>query len=295
MIIVNGKEINLTENTTVAEYLEQNQYQVKRIAVELNGDILPKYSYSDTMLKDGDRLEVVTFVRRRLTFMEETGLENMTENTEKEKVLSKEEIVAALNERHSPEKQKLLSAGRVAIAGLGGLGSNVAYALARIGVGHLHLIDFDVVDITNLNRQQYFMEHIGMYKTDALKSLLLKINPYLDIDTDCVKVTEENLTKLFYDEPIVCEAFDNPEAKAMLVNGILEHFPEKKLVSATGMAGYGSSNTIRTQKLMKNFYLCGDRETAPTYGNGLMAPRVAICAAHEANMITRLILGEEDV
>ncbi len=62
MIIVNGKEINLTEDMTVAEYLEQNQYQVKRIAVELNGDILPKYSYSDTMLKDGDRLEVVTFV-----------------------------------------------------------------------------------------------------------------------------------------------------------------------------------------------------------------------------------------
>ena len=134
-----------------------------------------------------------------------------------------------------------------------------------------------------------------MYKTDALKSLLLKINPYLDIYTGCVKVTEENLTKLFCDDLIVCEAFDNPEAKAMLVNGILEHSPEKKLVSATGMAGYGSSNTIRTQKLMKNLYLCGDRETAPTYGNGLMAPRVAICAAHEANMITRLILGEEDV
>ena len=223
--------------------------------------------------------------------MEEIASENMAKNANA-KVLSKEEIMDALNERHSSEKQKLLSAGRVAIAGLGGLGSN---ALARIGVGHLHLIDFDVVDITNLNRQQYFMEHIGMYKTDALKSLLLKINPYLDIYTDCVKVTEENLKTLFRDEPIVCEAFDNPEAKAMLVNGILEYFPEKKLVSATGMAGYGSSNTIRTQKLMKNFYLCGDRETAPTYGNGLMAPRVAICAAHEANMITRLILGEEDV
>ena len=107
--------------------------------------------------------------------------------------LTKEEIYTALDERHSPETQKLLSAGNVAIAGLGGLGSNVAYALARIGVGHLHLIDFDVVDITNLNRQQYFMEHIGMYKTDALKSLLLDINPYLDIRTDCVKVTEENL------------------------------------------------------------------------------------------------------
>ena len=212
-----------------------------------------------------------------------------------ERILSKEEIETALNERHSPEKQKLLSAGQVTIAGLGGLGSNVAYSLARIGVGHLHLIDFDMVDITNLNRQQYFMEHIGMYKTDALKSLLLKINPYLDIRTDCVKVTEANLKGLFADAQIVCEAFDNPEAKAMLVNGILEHFPEKKLVSATGMAGYESSNIISTKRMMKNFYLCGDRVTEPTYGNGLMAPRVAICAGHEANMITRLLLGEEDV
>lgn len=209
--------------------------------------------------------------------------------------LTKEEIYTALDERHSPETQKLLSAGNVAIAGLGGLGSNVAYALARIGVGHLHLIDFDVVDITNLNRQQYFMEHIGMYKTDALKSLLLKINPYLDIRTDCVKVTDDNLQELFADATIVCEAFDNPEAKAMLVNGILEHFPEKKLISATGMAGYGSSNTIITKRIMKNFYLCGDGVTAPTYGHELMAPRVAICAAHEANMITRLILGEEEI
>ena len=190
--------------------------------------------------------------------------------------------------------QKLENAN-VLVVGLGGVGSFAAEFLARAGVGKMTIVDGDVVDITNLNRQQYFMEHIGMYKTDALKSLLLKINPYLDIYTDCVKVTEENLKTLFRDESIVCEAFDNPEAKAMLVNGILEYFPGKKLVSATGMAGYGSSNTIRTQKLMKNLYLCGDRETAPTYGNGLMAPRVAICAAHEANMITRLILGEEDV
>ena len=211
------------------------------------------------------------------------------------KILTKEEIKAALEERHSPEIQEKLSAGRVAIAGLGGLGSNVAYALARIGVGHLRLIDFDVVDITNLNRQQYFMEHLGMPKTDALESLLKKINPYLDIRTDCVRVTEDNIRELFGEWDIVCEAFDDPDAKAMLVNGILEHFPEKKLVSASGMAGFGSSNSIVTKKVTDNFYLCGDRVSAPEYGRGLMAPRVAICAAHEANMITRLILGEEDV
>lgn len=209
--------------------------------------------------------------------------------------LTKEEIQAALNERHSPEIQAMLSGGKVAIAGLGGLGSNVAYALARIGVGHLHLVDFDRVDITNLNRQQYFMEDIGKYKADALEALLRKINPYLDIQTDCVRVTEENAADLFRDADIVCEAFDNPEAKAMLVNEILEKFPEKKMVSATGMAGFGSSNTIVTRRMTKNFYLCGDRVSEPSYGKGLMAPRVAICAAHEANMITRLLLGEEEI
>ena len=209
--------------------------------------------------------------------------------------LTKAQIMNALEERHSPETQAMLSAGSVAIAGLGGLGSNVACALARIGVGHLHLIDFDVVDISNLNRQQYFIEHLGMKKTDAMQSLLKKINPYLDIRTDCVRVTKDNLTELFTDDSIICEAFDDPLAKAMLVNGILQLFPEKKLVSASGMAGFGSSNTILTKHPMKNFYLCGDGVSEPTYGNGLMAPRVAICAAHEANMITRLILGEEDI
>lgn len=209
--------------------------------------------------------------------------------------LTKTQIMNALEERHSPETQALLSAGSVAIAGLGGLGSNVACALARIGVGHLHLIDFDVVDISNLNRQQYFIEHLGLKKTDAMQSLLKKINPYLDIRTDCVRVTKDNLTELFTDDSIICEAFDDPLAKAILVNGILQLFPEKKLVSASGMAGFGSSNTILTKHPMKNFYLCGDDVSEPAYGNGLMAPRVAICAAHEANMITRLILGEEDI
>lgn len=208
--------------------------------------------------------------------------------------ITKEQLYDALNTRHSPETQAILSQGSVAIAGLGGLGSNIAYTLARIGVGHLHLVDFDVVDITNLNRQQYFIEHLGMYKTDALKSLLFRINPYLDIRTDCIRVNDKNLQELFQDDAIICEAFDDPEAKALLVNGILEHFPEKQLVSGSGMAGFASSNSIHTRRVARNFYLCGDGETEPTYGHGLMAPRVAICAAHQANMITRLILGEEE-
>ena len=200
------------------------------------------------------------------------------------KIFSKEDINQALWERHSLETQEKLSSGRVAIAGLGGLGSNVAFALARIGVGHLHLIDFDRVDLTNLNRQQYFLKHVGRNKTDALKEQLLEINPYLEIITDCVRVTEENLIFLFQEEDIICEAC-----------GILEHFPDKKLVSASGLAGYESSNLIHTRRVSRNFYLCGDEKTEAVYGKGLMAPRAALCAAHEANMITRLLLGEDDV
>ena len=211
------------------------------------------------------------------------------------KIFSKEDIDQALWERHSLETQEKLSKGRVAIAGLGGLGSNVAFALARIGVGHLHLIDFDRVDLTNLNRQQYFLKHVGRNKTDALKEQLLEINPYLEIITDCVRVTEENLIFLFQEEDIICEAFDDPDAKAMLACGILEHFPDKKLVSASGLAGYESSNLIHTRRVSRNFYLCGDEKTEAVYGKGLMAPRAALCAAHEANMITRLLRGEDDV
>ncbi len=212
---------------------------------------------------------------------------------ERQPIVSEREIQDALCQRHGAKIQEKLNAGRVAIAGLGGLGSNVAFALARIGVGHLHLVDYDRVDITNLNRQQYFIRHIGRYKTDALREELREINPYLDIRADCVKVTEENLAGLFEEEDIICEAFDVPECKAMLVNGVLEKLPGKKLVAASGMAGYGNSNAIRTRKALRNFYLCGDEASGSVPGNGLMAPRVALCAAHEANIIVKLLIQED--
>lgn len=202
------------------------------------------------------------------------------------------EIREALELRHGREIQKKLSAARAAVVGLGGLGSHIAVLLARAGVGHLHLIDFDYVDLTNLNRQSYGICHLGRQKTDAMKEQISEINPYLEVRTDTVRVTQENLVSLFAEDTVICEAFDDPVCKAMLVNGILEHFPEKKLVCASGMAGYGDSNRIRTRKITENFWICGDEETEAVPGKGLMAPRVALCAAHEANLILELILRE---
>lgn len=210
-----------------------------------------------------------------------------------EKRISREEIREALCRRHTRRVQEKLEQARVAIAGLGGLGSSIAVNLARAGVGHLHLVDFDRVDLTNLNRQQYRLCHLGQFKTEALRKELLEINPWLDIMVDCVKVTEENLRELFAKDPMICEAFDVPECKAMLVNGILEYFPDKILVAASGMAGYGDSNQIRTRKITSHFYLCGDEKTDVDAAGGLMAPRVAICAGHQANLILQLILQGE--
>lgn len=208
---------------------------------------------------------------------------------------TQKEIYAALCQRHGQAIQAKLSKARVAIAGLGGLGSNIAIALARIGVGHLHLVDFDRVDLTNLNRQHYFIRHLGQYKTEALKEQILEINPYIHITTNCLKITADKIPTLFQQEDIICEAFDVPESKAMLVNTVLEKLPDKWLLSGNGMAGYGKSNLIQTKQVLPQFYLCGDN----TSGNdtlSLMAPRVAICAAHEANMAAELIiehLGKE--
>lgn len=210
-------------------------------------------------------------------------------------VPSKEELEEAMDKRFSKEVYEKLKHAEVAVAGLGGIGSHVAVNLARSGIGHIHLVDFDTVDLTNLNRQAYTIQHVGRLKTEALKELLLNINPYLNITYETVKVTKDNVVNIFKDFSIVCEAFDNPDNKAMLVNTLLEKCLNTKVVASSGMAGYESSNSIKTTKVMKNFYLCGDRVSDSYSGIGLMAGRVSICAGHEANMVIRLILGIEEI
>lgn len=208
-------------------------------------------------------------------------------------VPTKEELLKAADSRFTTEIHEKLLNARVAIAGLGGLGSNAAVMLARCNVGHMLLVDFDVVDITNLNRQAYGIRHIGRRKTDALAEIINEINPYLEVKTYFGRVTRGNAAALFGDYPIVCEAFDRASEKAMLVNTLLEQCPNTRIVSGSGLAGYGDSNEIRTTKRFRNLYVCGDGESGVEHGIGLMAPRVAIASGHEANMIVRMILGEE--
>ena len=208
---------------------------------------------------------------------------------------SKKDWADALIDRHGTTLHERFSSATVAICGLGGLGSNIAIALARAGIGKLLLIDFDRVDITNLHRQQYKANQIRCYKADALAENLSEIAPYTEIQAVTAKITEENFTDLLKDVDIVCEAFDNAESKAMLVNGVLEQLPDCYLVAASGMAGMGTPNTIRTRKITKRFYLCGDEESDVADTIGLVAPRVMLCAAHQAHTVLRILAGEYEV
>lgn len=208
-------------------------------------------------------------------------------------MISKEELDRAFDQRFPEEIREKLRQAKVAIAGLGGLGSNIAVMLARSGVGELFLVDFDVVDTTNLNRQAYFISHLGKPKTEALQEILQEINPYLRVTAYRTRVTSDNAKALFGAYPILCEAFDQPDQKAMLISTVMSQCPNTTIVSGNGMAGYGDSNEIRTVQPMSRLYVCGDRQTDVGDGVGLMAPRVSVCAGHQANKVIQLILESE--
>lgn len=196
-----------------------------------------------------------------------------------------EEMIAARMPKGAYECMKK---ARVAIAGAGGLGSNIAAALARCCVGEIFITDFDKVEPSNLNRQHYRMKDVGQYKTEALKEQLFEINPYVKVTAENVRVTAENAAELFGGYDIVCEAFDKAEEKAMLVNALLTKTEKCIVICGSGMAGIGDSNGMLTKKINDRFYICGDMCTDMQHG--LVAPRVNICAMHQANLAAELIL-----
>ncbi len=204
---------------------------------------------------------------------------------------SRDELESLMMARHTPGVHAVVKKARIGIAGLGGLGSAVAVALARIGVGELIIADFDVVEPSNLNRQQYFVDQIGRPKTEAMEENLRRINPYVRVTSHKEILTVENIPKYFCKVDALVEAFDTAESKAMLLNTMAERCPDVPVVAASGVAGHGPSNSIKTMPFGK-YFIVGDQETEAATGMGLMAPRVGIAAHHQANCVLRILLGE---
>lgn len=208
-----------------------------------------------------------------------------------------EKLSKAISDRIGEANLEKLKKSKVMIFGVGGLGSNVAISLARTFVGSLVFIDFDKVDLSNMNRQQYFLEQIGKYKVEALKEEIEKINPFIQITTYKDKVTSENIDFFLElakkEEAIVIEAFDNPKSKVLLFETLATEYREVRSVFGTGMAGYGSSNLIKTKKFSDKLYICGDEVSDVEKVGTLFASRVMICAGHQGNKVIELILESD--
>ncbi|MCL2142968.1 MAG: sulfur carrier protein ThiS adenylyltransferase ThiF [Methanomassiliicoccaceae archaeon] len=196
-----------------------------------------------------------------------------------------------LSERHTPRIHNIIKKARIGIAGLGGLGSNIASMLVRAGISVMVIADMDNVDASNINRQNYFAAHVGNAKTDATEEMLKRINPYVTVKKHHIRLDRDNIPSVFGNCEIICEAFDRPSEKAMLINTIMEKCPDVKVVAGSGMAGFGRSNGITTKKIFDRLYICGDGIDMEDAEGGLMAPRVNICAAHMANAVISLLVN----
>ena len=238
-----------------------------------NADIFIRNGFpcgQDVKLEDSDRLVLI----------------------KKGEMPKREELEHLLMARHTPGVHERLKNATVGIAGCGGLGSTAAVALARAGIGKLIIADHDVVEPSNLNRQQYFVEHIGQPKVEALKEIILKTNPFAEVECHHVKITPANVGKLFASADVIVEAFDLADQKQMLVEAVQEKMPDKPLVIGNGMAGWGDNNLLKTRKV-GNIYICGDEVSEAGPGMGLMAPRVGIAACMEANQVLEILLGRD--
>jgi sulfur carrier protein ThiS adenylyltransferase len=207
-------------------------------------------------------------------------------------LFDKEQFLKGLTEKNETSVTGKLRKAIVGISGCGGLGSNVAAALVRVGVKKLIIVDFDEVVLSNLNRQFFFVDDIGKRKVDALYDNLKRINPFVEIEKKHLKINKDNLFELFKEADVIVEAFDEAAEKAMIIDTFLgnNEFRRKYLVCASGIAGFESSNTIQTKKFGERVFIAGDF-CSQSCEKGVMANRVLIGAAHEANMVVRIIAG----
>jgi sulfur carrier protein ThiS adenylyltransferase len=260
---INERDHEVAADTT----LEQLRLEVKPEADLLIVNGFP--ATPDELLKEGDRIVLIA----------------------RGESPAEEELDALLSARHTPGVHEKIKDACVGIAGVGGLGSAVAVALTRIGVGQLIIADFDVVEPSNLNRQQFFLDQIGLPKVYALRDTLARINPHVHVTACHLKLTPGNLAEIFTPAQVLVEAFDQADQKVMLVEEFAGRFPGKPIIAGSGVAGYGLSNMIETERCGSRLFVCGDGVTAAEPGTGLMAPRVGIAAHHQANAVLRILLG----
>lgn len=199
--------------------------------------------------------------------------------------MTRQEYFCERDPRAFPLWQKAV----IGIAGAGGLGSNIAMMLARAGIGKLIICDFDLVSISNLNRQAFNLDQVGLPKVQALKQNIRKVNPYIELETQQIRLDEKSIPRLYHSVDIMIEAFDTASAKAMLIESLSRHFPDCELICASGLAGYGKSADIRIVQ-SGNLFIVGDQSSQLLPGIAPISTRMMIVAAMQANLALERIV-----
>lgn len=261
-ITVNGKKVALEPPTTTEDV--KNSFKSDADIVILNG-----YPVNEPIiLKEMDNVVLI----KRGEIPDYSEMEHL------------------LVSRHSPDVYEKLRNSSVGIAGVGGLGSNIAVSLARMGVGRIRFADFDVVEPSNLNRQYYFIDQIGQKKVYALYDTLLRVNPYLKYEPMDLFLDNSNYYNVFNNVDIVIEAFDRAEEKSKLTSFMLNYLKDKPFIAASGVAGLDDTSNIEIRRIKENFFMVGDFTSESSIGTGLMATRVAVAANIQAHLAVRIIL-----
>ena len=268
------------------------------IKIELNGKIIAVKK--TTQVKDIDNLSDKYNQENSIIYHNgySANLADTLEENDKLMIIKKnmqpsaDELESLISARHTPFVYEKLKQSKVAIIGLGGLGSNVAISLARMGVGKLKLIDFDHVEPSNINRQQYFLDQLWMYKTDAIEETLKRINPFVKLEKVPVKITEENIAQILEDYEVIIEAVDGAVTKSMIISSVLKLLKTSYIIGASGIAGLYDTTSFTYKTISDRAIVVGDFEHEAKKGSGLMATRVAVAANIQANLAVKYILGE---
>jgi len=187
-----------------------------------------------------------------------------------------------------PGLAPLLHRASVGIAGAGGIGSNVACLLARAGTGRLIVVDHDVVEMSNLNRQFFFQDQVGRPKVDALRENLLRINPALELRMHGETIFPGNACSLFDQADILVEALDQEDVKVMLLENWLVGLPGVPVVACSGLAGEGGTDEIRVDR-RHGLTVVGDQSSDLSLGT--LSSRVCLVASMMANETISLLRG----
>jgi len=192
----------------------------------------------------------------------------------------KTEIVPEIFSKNVAGSYEILKHKTVGIAGCGGLGSNIAVSLTRAGVGNIILVDYDIIEPSNLNRQYYFQKDIGELKALALANILKEINPQVNLEVYIQELKPKDVSKIFKNVDLLLEAFDKAESKKWLIDTWCQKFPDRPIICGSGMSGIGKTDLLKVNSA-GNLIVCGDQKSV--LKEGLSAPRVAIVANMQAN------------